>query len=73
MSCDFMLAVHHIVHCADIFRVSTAGCDPNIHLHEGGQLVEHTVLQLAVGRTCPAGVALCCQGVKNNKGEGGIY
>ena len=68
-----MLTVHHIVHCADTFRVSTAGCDPNIHLHEGGQLVVYAVSQLAVGRTCPAGVALCCQEVKSNKGVGDIY
>ena len=65
-----MLAVHHIVHYA---RYITAAGDLNIHLHEGGQLVEHAVLQLAVGRTCLASVALCCQEVKSNKGEKGIY
>ena len=55
------------------FWVGAAACDPNVHLYEEGQLVEHAVSQLAVGRTCPAGVAFCCQGVKSNKGERGMY
>lgn len=44
-----MLTVYSIVHCANTFWVSSAACHPDVHLHEGSQLVEHALSQLAAG------------------------